>query len=110
MPELPEVETIRRQLDPLLTGASIAGVDSHVSDKFSPALDSAGATFTGVGRRGKYLLFSLDDGRELVAHLGMTGSFSVVDAPGNREPNCADHGPHTRAVWALDDSRFLVAA
>ena len=108
MPELPEVETIRRQLEPLLTGASITAVDSHGSDKFSPALEAAGATFTGIGRRGKYLLFYLDDGRELVAHLGMTGSFSVVDDPGDGEPDCANHGPHTRAVWALDDRRYLV--
>ncbi len=108
MPELPEVETIRRQLEPLLTGSTIAAVDSHGSDKFSPALDAAGATITAIRRRGKYLLFDLDDERELVAHLGMTGSFSVIDVTPKTAPSCADHGPHTRAVWALADGRHLV--
>lgn len=108
MPELPEVETIRRQLEPLLTGATVEAVDSHGSDKFTPALEAAGATITSIGRRGKYLLFALDDERELVAHLGMTGSFAVVETPAAREPEYTAYGPHTRAVWALDDGRHLV--
>ncbi len=119
MPELPEVETIRRQLDPLVTGAVIVAADSHWSDKFTPALDAVGATITGINRRGKYLLFQLDDdgddesddgyddGYELVAHLGMTGSFHLEPGSGS-DPSCADHGKHTRAVWAFDDGRHLV--
>lgn len=106
MPELPEVETIRRQLEPLLTGAVIIGADSHWSDKFTPAMDAVGSTITGIERRGKYLLFQLDDEHELVAHLGMTGSFHVE--PHTGEPVCTEHGKHTRAVWALDDGRHLV--
>jgi len=109
MPELPEVETIRRQLDPLVSGASVVAADTHWSEKFTPGLDVVGATFASIGRRGKYLLFTLDDGHELVAHLGMTGSFHVdesfADSP---EPTCAQHGKHTRAVWAFADGRRLV--
>lgn len=107
MPELPEVETIRRQLEPLVRDAVIVAADSHWSDKFTPALDAVGTTITGIDRRGKYLLFQLDDGSELVAHLGMTGSFHLE--PGiSSDPSCAAHGKHTRAVWALDDGRHLV--
>lgn len=107
MPELPEVETIRRQLAPLVTGATIVAADSHWSDKFTPALDAVGTTITGIERRGKYLLFQLDDDHELVAHLGMTGSFHLEAASGG-EPSCSYHGNHTRAVWAFDDNRHLV--
>lgn len=111
MPELPEVETIRRQLDPLVSGAVIIAADSHWSDKFTPALDAVGASILSVDRRGKYLLFALDDDHELVAHLGMTGAFSVEDASevdANIDPSCSDHGAHTRAVWAFADGRRLV--
>jgi len=108
MPELPEVETIRRQLEPLLAGAEIVGADAHWSTKFSPALEAAGTAITAIRRRGKYLLFDLDDGRELVAHLGMTGSFAVVDAAARPGDLCSDHDAYTRAVWQLADGRQLV--
>ena len=115
MPELPEVETIRRQLDPQLQNAEIIGGEAHWSDKFSPAHDAIGTTITGVRRRGKYLLFDLDTGtgsdepsHELVAHLGMTGSFHVesleADAP---TPTIDDFGAHCRAIWVFDDGRLL---
>ncbi len=117
MPELPEVETIRRQLEPQLKNAEIIGADAHWSDKFSPALDAIGATITSVDRRGKYLLFGLhthpDSGSnepnyELVAHLGMTGSFHVEPTTTHNEhPAISKFGPHCRAVWALDDGRLL---
>ncbi len=114
MPELPEVETIRRQLDPQLQNAEIIGADSHSSEKFSPALDAIGATITGIGRRGKYLLFGLagepDTPRdELVAHLGMTGSFHIEPAAavGDTPLSIAEYGPHCRAVWQLADRRRL---
>ena len=60
MPELPEVETIRRQLEPLLRGAVIIDADAHWSDKFAPALDAVGSQIVEIRRRGKYLLFDLD--------------------------------------------------
>ena len=99
VPELPEVETIRRQLDPRLAGRCITDAGSHPSAKFSPAVDAVGGQISHVGRRGKYLIVSLDDGRrpgcELVIHLGMTGRLSI-SADVDR-----DH-PHLRAWWRLD--------
>ncbi len=112
MPELPEVETIRRQLDPQLRDAEIIAADAHGSHKFSPALDAIGSTITGIGRRGKYLLFELDTGegypnQELVAHLGMTGSFHIEPRIDDSTSTIDDFGPHCRAVWTLDDGRRL---
>lgn len=113
MPELPEVETIRRQLDPQLRNSEIVDADSHPSNKFSPALDAIGSTITGVGRRGKYLLFGLDRGpqepdEELIAHLGMTGSFHVEPDLGQTTPvDIAEFGAHCRAIWKLADGRRL---
>ena len=102
MPELPEVETIRRQLEPQLVGRDIVAADSHPSEKFTPALDVVGATITSVGRRGKYLLVGTGDDRELVIHLGMTGSLAVADRPPPRWPDPDE--PHLRAWWGLDGS------
>ena len=81
MPELPEVETIRRDLEPLLVGRRIVGVEVdpatiHLLAKAPiEALRSSliGRTFTTMGRRGKYILLAMDDGRTLIIHLRMTG-------------------------------------
>ena len=94
MPELPEVETIRRQIGPAVAGRRVLEAWAFPSAKFTPATDLIGAVLTGAHRRGKYLLFPTDDGRELVAHLGMTGSFSFTAQP---EPD----GDHLRAWWRL---------
>lgn len=98
MPELPEVETVRRGLAPLLVGASFVDAGAHPSPKFTPALEAVGRSVEGVGRRGKYLLLALDDDRTLVIHLGMTGQLRV-DAP------VAAPDPYDRAWWRLDDGR-----
>ena len=100
MPELPEVETIRRQLEPRLVGCRIIEAASHPSEKFLPARAVVGATVSDVSRRGKYLIISLSDSRELVLHLGMTGrlQFAAVDPP-------SDH--YVRAWWGLDDGAAL---
>lgn len=79
---------------PVVTGREVADAGSHSSAKFTPGREVVGATFTGVRRRAKYLLFGLDDGRELVAHLGMTGSFTTSDSPDAA-------APHRRAWWLL---------
>lgn len=102
MPELPEVETIRRQMGPLVSGRRVIDADAHPSDKFSPAVEVIGARFTGVGRRGKYLLLATDDGRELVAHLGMTGSFRFVTPSEHNGADDGCDGPHVRARWRLE--------
>lgn len=103
MPELPEVETIRRQLEPLLVGATVCDAWAFPSGKFTPALEASGATIVSVERRGKYLLMGLDRGRpssdppvddgdddgdgrppateQLIVHLGMTGRLSVSAPP-----------------------------
>ncbi len=56
-----------------------------------------------VRRRGKYLLVDLDNGRELIAHLGMTGAFSIAEHGGTPVA-----GPYTRAWWTLDDGRTVL--
>lgn len=98
MPELPEVETIRRQLEPLVRGRAVTDAWAHPSDKFTPAIGVRGATFTRLARRGKFLLFGVDDGRELVVHLGMTGTLST-DHPTD--------DPYVRARWTFDDGSEL---
>ena len=116
MPELPEVETIRLQLEPRLAGRHITSAGSHPSPKFTPASRAVGGEITAVNRRGKYLIFALDGGavhdhpgschaRELIVHLGMTGRLSVP--AGGREGGCPSH-PHLRAWWRLDDGRWLL--
>ena len=99
MPELPEVETVRRQLEPRLVGRRITDGWGHPSGKFASAPLAAGPAVEAVGRRGKYLVTTLDDGRELVVHLGMTGQLRFRNGDG------AD--PYVRAWWALDDGSVL---
>lgn len=98
MPELPEVETVRRGIEPLVKGRQVVDGWGHASAKFNGAIEVVGSTFETVGRRGKYLLFDLDDDRELIVHLGMTGQLA-------RSTDTAD--PYLRAWWALDDGSFL---
>ena len=104
VPELPEVETIRGQLKPLLRGRLITEADAHPSAKFASAPEAVGFGIGGVRRRGKYLIIALDDGdgpsHELIIHLGMTGRLSTGDGLD------ADH-PHLRAWWRLDDGTVL---
>ncbi len=104
MPELPEVETLRRSLEPRLVGRRLGAARAFDHPKFSPALEVVGAVAEGVARRGKYLLIALDDGRELIVHLGMTGQL-LVGGPGSVGPegqgaSAADR--HERAAWRLD--------
>lgn len=82
MPELPEVETVRLGLAPILEGAGIEKVELRRPDlrvPFPPdfARRLAGRKVIGLGRRAKYLLADLDDGNVLIMHLGMSGSFRI---------------------------------
>lgn len=84
MPELPEVETVRRGLEPYVTGATIRSVELRRPDLRFPlppgfAETLTGATITAAGRRAKYLLFRLSNGATWLSHLGMTGSFRFAD-------------------------------
>lgn len=108
MPELPEVETIRRDLQPLLVGRHIACVRIHsgaerLAITHPPReLEAAltGRHIQALDRHGKYLLLGLDDGRTWVVHLRMTGSLVH---------NSADAAPHRfeRARVDLDDGNSL---
>ena len=82
MPELPEVETVRRGLQPVMEGARFVRVEARRPDlrwplpkDFAERLE--GQTVTGLGRRAKYLLADLSSGDVLLMHLGMSGSFRV---------------------------------
>jgi formamidopyrimidine-DNA glycosylase len=82
MPELPEVETVRRGLEPAMVGAKLIGVDQRRPDLRFPFPENFSARLLGrrilsLGRRAKYLLADLDDANVLVMHLGMSGSFRI---------------------------------
>ncbi|MGS1095672.1 bifunctional DNA-formamidopyrimidine glycosylase/DNA-(apurinic or apyrimidinic site) lyase [Aquamicrobium terrae] len=91
MPELPEVETVRRGLQPVLEGARIVRVEARRPDlrfplpeRFAERLDSR--TVTALGRRAKYLTMHVEDGPVLICHLGMTGSFRIEDGAETATP------------------------
>ncbi len=115
MPELPEVEMVARMLRPHLVGRRIEEVellwertvDRPAPEEFSRQL--TGATLTAVGRRGKYLLFSLDNGQTWLVHLRMTGKFLVRSDPGQEAPEGALWNPtHIRARLRLDNGVYLL--
>jgi formamidopyrimidine-DNA glycosylase len=87
MPELPEVETVRRGLQPVMEGAKILVAEARRPDlrfPFQPDFVARlqGQIVTGLGRRAKYLMADLASGDVLLMHLGMSGSFRVIK-PGN---------------------------
>ncbi len=103
MPELPEVETVRRQLAPALEGRTFEEVqifDARLTRPEPPAeiaRELQGERVRQVDRLGKYLLVRLESGRVLVIHLRMTGSLRVAPV-GTLSPD-----PYRRALVALDD-------
>jgi formamidopyrimidine-DNA glycosylase len=97
MPELPEVETVRRGLEPILVGNAFVRVEQRRPDLRFPLPKHFGERLSGrkveaLDRRAKYLLARLDDGEVLVMHLGMTGRFSIDHA--NGETNTPSHFVH----------------
>ena len=104
MPELPEVETIRRQLAPALEGRRLERIrvldprwcEPAPPEAISDALD--GRLIERLGRRGKYLVISFEDDVHLVMHLRMTGNLLLTD----EEPK------HTRVRMELDDGQKLL--
>jgi len=87
VPELPEVETVRRGLEPAMVGARVVHVDQRRADLRFPFPESFSERLTGrriiaLGRRAKYLLADLDDANVLVMHLGMSGSFRLEGTGG----------------------------
>ncbi|MBX4866006.1 bifunctional DNA-formamidopyrimidine glycosylase/DNA-(apurinic or apyrimidinic site) lyase [Rhizobium bangladeshense] len=96
MPELPEVETVRRGLAPAMEGAFIAELELRRRDlrfPFPNALADrvSGRTIVGLGRRAKYLLVDLDDGNTLISHLGMSGSFRMEEGAASAMPGEFHH-------------------
>jgi formamidopyrimidine-DNA glycosylase len=122
MPELPEVETVCRQLEPELAGHRIEELevfDERWSRPVAPAeLGAAvsGRTIEGLGRRGKYLLLALDSAQTLVMHLRMTGNLVLVEGGEKLDPSegrrlyeneRSTSERHLRARFLLDDGREL---
>ena len=101
MPELPEVETYVRELEPLLRGRTVRrAAVSWPRTIAAPGvaefeLGMAGRRFATFGRRGKFMLLGLEDGRTLIVHLRMTGRL-LLTAP-EVEP-----GRHTHVVFVLE--------
>jgi formamidopyrimidine-DNA glycosylase len=122
MPELPEVETVARQLEPEIEGHRIEVLevlDGRWSRPVPPeqlGAAVAGATIEGLGRRGKYLLLALSGARTLVMHLRMTGNLVLVEGDDVLDPSegrllyqgeRTTEARHLRARFVLDDGREL---
>ena len=113
MPELPEVETVRRGLAPVMEGARIIRIEQRRADlRFAFPVDFVarleGRQITSLGRRAKYLIADLDDGAVLVSHLGMSGSFRIeADGDGSLKPGVFHHArskddKHDHVVFHVD--------
>jgi formamidopyrimidine-DNA glycosylase len=106
MPELPEVENYRRDLQEMLVGRRITGVCVDWPNQIgTPSVDELahrlpGQTIRSVGRRGKYLLFQLSAGGTLLIHLKMSGRLHI-------EPASAPPDRHAHVVFRLDDGDEL---
>lgn len=105
MPELPEVETVRRGLEKLIIGSQIKQVKLPypkviTGDSQAFITGVRNAYFTAIDRRGKYLLLRLSNGHTIVSHLRMEGQYSV-------EPIAVTPHKHTEIIFELDDDRVL---
>lgn len=113
MPELPEVETVRRGLEPVLVGNAFVRVEQRRPDlrfplpkRFGERLE--GRTIEALDRRAKYLLARLDDGEVLVMHLGMTGRFTIDRADGAKAEHRQKAPPkHEHIVFHLKDGTAI---
>jgi len=106
MPELPEVETVRRGLEPVFTGSRLELVELRRGDlrfPFPPGFAArlAGRRVAALKRRAKYLLGELDDGETLIMHLGMSGSFRIDadDGRGVRHRAASTKAAHDHVVF-----------
>jgi formamidopyrimidine-DNA glycosylase len=118
MPELPEVETVRRGLEPAMVGARIEAVEQRRPDlrfplpnRFTERLQ--GQIVTALGRRAKYLLADLSSGEVLIMHLGMTGRFLVkqngaVFAPGEFYAEAGGERAHDHVVFRLSNGASII--
>lgn len=117
MPELPEVETVRRGLEPAMAGRRIVRLEQRRGDLRFPLPDRfaerlAGRRIERLGRRAKYLMATLDAGEVLAMHLGMTGRFTVAAGPagaGRTEPERVSADRTDIAGGALQLGEFVYA-
>jgi formamidopyrimidine-DNA glycosylase len=123
MPELPEVETVRRGLEPVLVGRRILKVDLARPGLRLPfpghfAQRLQGRTVTALARRAKYLIARLSSGESWLIHLGMTGRFTII-APDGRPHGLGEfyyetaadavaRGPHDHVAIDLEDGWRLI--
>jgi formamidopyrimidine-DNA glycosylase len=118
MPELPEVETVRRGLAPVLVGRRITKLDARRPDLRFPLPERfrerlVGQTISGLDRRAKYLIAALSGGEDLVMHLGMTGRFTIQQGAERETPGEYAHGTganpaHDHVVLHLSDKSRVI--
>jgi len=118
MPELPEVETVRRGLQPAMEGAKIVKAEIRRKDlrfpfqkDFVERLEAQ--TVTGLGRRAKYLMADLSSGDVLLMHLGMSGSFRVINdgnghTPGQFHHPRSEERAHDHVVFHMSSGAVIV--
>jgi formamidopyrimidine-DNA glycosylase len=118
MPELPEVETVRRGLQPAMEGSKILKAEARRKDLRFPFQKDfvarlEGQTVTGLGRRAKYLLADLGSGDVLLMHLGMSGSFRLIQnnkeqAPGKFHHPRTEDRAHDHVVFHMSSGATIV--
>jgi formamidopyrimidine-DNA glycosylase len=118
MPELPEVETVRRGLAPVLVGSRVSGLDARRPDLRFPLPEHfrerlVGQKIIRLERRAKYLIAGLSGGEDLVMHLGMTGRFTIihdggVDRPGDYIHETGPDPTHDHVVLHLSDGTRVI--
>ena len=111
MPELPEVETVRAGLEPVMAGQRLVRVETRRPDLRFPFPDRfaerlSGAVVKAVNRRGKYLVLPLETGEAVIAHLGMSGRFTIEDGappetPGDFVYAQTTNPAHDHVVFAM---------
>lgn len=117
MPELPEVETVRRGLATVMEGRPISNVLVRRRDLRRPVPEAFEKALTGrivttIDRRAKYLLFNLDDGGVVIAHLGMSGRMVIEQAAETTEPGKFAHdvgtgGKHEHIVFSVGNGTVV---
>src|SRR3978361_1435210 len=118
MPELPEVETVRRGLQPVMEGSKIVKAAARRAALRFPFQKDfvarlTGQTVTGLGRRAKYLMADLGSGDVLLMQLGMSGSFRVVkdeeaEGPGKFHPARGEDLAHDHVVFQMSSGASIV--
>ena len=118
MPELPEVETVRRGLQPVMEGSKILIAEARRKDLRFPFQKDfvarlKGQTVTGLGRRAKYLMADLGSGDVLLMHLGMSGSFRIqkdkdAQTPGQFHHPRGKNGAHDHVVFHMSSGAAVI--